>query len=105
MTHYLRKRIELLAPARIADEAGGASEVFAPVEPAWAEIAQLSSVRNLAGGGKTPLRRLVAHIRWRAGPEPGWRVRASGTDYEITSIEISDGKERFMTLVCEEVPA
>ena len=56
-----------------------------------------------SGERRAARKRLVATIRWRAGPQAGWRIRLQGTDYEIMSIEAVDGKERFMTLVCEEV--
>ncbi|MEZ5983460.1 MAG: phage head closure protein [Parvularculaceae bacterium] len=105
MIGYLRRRIELLAAMRVDDGAGGASLEWSVVEPAWAEITQLASAIDLSGERRAARKRLVATIRWRAGPQAGWRIRLQGTDYEIMSIEAVDGKERFMTLVCEEVAA
>ena len=85
------------------DAGGGASHAWTTVETVWAGLARLSSVRDTLGGRGVKRRRIAATIRWRNDVAPGGRVRESGVDYEIVSIESDDGRERRMTLVCEEV--
>ncbi|MGE0409795.1 MAG: head-tail adaptor protein [Amphiplicatus sp.] len=102
MIGQLRKRIEILAPARAPDEAGGASLLWTSVETVWAGLERLASARDFSGDRAGHLRRLAATIRFRDGIGLGARLRFDNVDYEIVSIESLGDKERFLVLTCEE---
>jgi head-tail adaptor len=55
-----------------------------------------------AGARDNRLRRIAATLRYRSNVRLGQRLRFAEADYDIVSVEITDGKERFMILVCEE---
>ncbi len=103
MIGALRHRIELLSPARAADEAGGASVDWLPGPDIWAEVQRLTSVRDLSGDREARLKRIAATIRFRSDILLGWRLRFDGGIFEVVSIESEDGREARLTLVCEEV--
>lgn len=109
MIGTLRQRIDLLARSRLADEAGGASLSFAPLETVWAGLERLPATRDFAGDADRRLRRLSATIRARSDIAPGARLRFEGALYDIVSVEASPlptaGAERFVTLICEEAPS
>lgn len=101
MISLLRKRIEILAPARDADEAGGAGVAWTSVETMWAGLERLSAVRDVAGDRARHLRRIAATIRHRA-VTLGHRVRHDNVEYDIVSIETSGDRDKTLTLFCEE---
>lgn len=98
----MRHRLELLAPLREEDGAGGATLSWSSVETVWAGLERLASTRDFTGDRARRLRRVSATIRWRSDVAPGGRVRFEGRDYDIVSVEAGDGPERFLTLICEE---
>jgi len=98
----LRHQIELYAPSRLADGAGGASLEWTLVETVWAGLERLASTRDFAGDRNNRLRRLAATIRKRTDVDLGARVRFEETLYEIVSVEAGAGDEKTMTLICEE---
>lgn len=104
MISVLRKRIEILAPARIGDEAGGASAAWTSVETMWAGLERLSAVRDIAGDRTRHLKRIAATIRYR-NITLGQRVRHDNVDYDIVSIETSGDRDKTLTLFCEEARA
>jgi head-tail adaptor len=103
VTGSLRHKVELLAAARTADEAGGASIAWSADAEIWARVERLTSTRDFSGDRDNRLKRIAVTVRWRAGLSLGARVRFEDADYEIVSIESDDGRERRVTLVCEEV--
>jgi head-tail adaptor len=98
----LRCRIEILAPARLADGAGGAGLSWSVVETMWAGLRRLSAARDLAGEADRRLGRIAATVRFRPWIREGLRVRFEAADYEIVSVESDGGRERALILVCEE---
>ncbi len=103
MTGSLRHKIELLSAERTADEAGGASLAWSAGAELWARVERLTSTRDFSGDRDNRLKRIAATVRWRSGVALGGRLRFDGADYEIVSIESDDGREKHLTLVCEEV--
>ena len=102
MIGLLRHRIEVLAPARIPDEAGGAGLSWSPVETLWAGLRRLTPARDLAGGHDRCLRRIALIVHFRPWLRTGQRVRHDGAEYEIVAVESEAGRERALTLTCEE---
>lgn len=103
MIGALRHKIELLTPSRDDDEAGGAQVSWLPGPDTWARVERLTSVRDISGDRETRLKRIAATMRYRSDIVLGWRVRFDGADYEVVSMESDDGRDRRLTLVCEEV--
>ncbi|GAB4525468.1 MAG: hypothetical protein Kow00133_14050 [Amphiplicatus sp.] len=101
MTGALNQLIELLAPARVSDEAGGASETWTVYATAWAAIERLAAAREGAGPREVFRRRAAATIRTRSNVAIGHRARIGGDDYDIVSIEGAARSDRLV-LVCEE---
>lgn len=99
LRHRVAIRTRVLAP----DGVGGAAPSWTTLETTWAGLTWLASARNAEGGRTDRLRRIAATLRFRNDVRPGQRLRIDATDYDIVSIESGDGKERYMTLVCEEV--
>lgn len=103
MTGALRHRIQLLNASRTGDEAGGASVAWAPGAALWADVERLSSTRDFAGDRGNRLKRIAATIRFRADIALGQRLVFAGETYETVSIESDDGREKRLTLICEEI--
>ncbi|MEM8772640.1 MAG: head-tail adaptor protein [Pseudomonadota bacterium] len=104
MIGSLRDRIELLTALRTEDDGGGASIAWLPGPEVWAEIAQLTAVRDVAGDRSRRLKRIAATIRHRSDISLGQQLRFANDNYEIVSIETDDGRARRLTLICEEAP-
>lgn len=102
MIGLMRHRIEILAPTRLPDDAGGAGLAWSVFETMWAGLRRLSSARDVAGGGDRRLRRVAATVRFRPWIRAGLRLRFDDADFEIVSVESDDARERALTLVCEE---
>lgn len=102
MIGAFRTRIEILAPSRIDDGAGGAGLVYTPLESIWAGVERLSSAPDVTGEAGRRLRRIAASVRARKTLAIGQRVIADGGTYEIVSIESADDRERGLILICEE---
>ncbi|MBB5518088.1 phage head closure protein [Amphiplicatus metriothermophilus] len=101
MTGSLNQLIELLAPARVPDAAGGASEAWTVYATAWAAVERLAAAREGTGPREAFRRRAAATIRARNDVALGHRARIGGDDYDIVSIE-SDARQSRLVLVCEE---
>jgi head-tail adaptor len=98
----LRHRVEILAPERLADGAGGARLAWTPVETLWAGLQHLPSVRDTSGARIRRLRRIAATMRWRPTIALGRRLRFDGALFDIVSVESEGGREPTVTLICEE---
>lgn len=103
MIGALRHKIELLSPSRIDDEAGGASVSWTAGPELWADVERLTSTRDYAGDRGDRLKRIAATIRFRSDIALGQRLSFAGEIYETVSIESDDGREKRLTLICEEV--
>ncbi len=103
MIGSLKHKITLLTPVRHEDEAGGASIDYAPGTELWAQVERLTSTRDYAGERENRLKRIAATIRFRPNMALGLRISFAGDAYEVVSIESEDGRDRRLTLVCEEV--
>ena len=103
MIGALRHKIELLTLARVDDEAGGASLAWNAGAELWADVERLSSTRDFTGDRDNRLKRIAATIRFRADIALGQRLIFAGETYETVSIESEDGREKRLTLICEEV--
>ncbi len=103
MIGALRHKIELLTPERTEDEAGGASVAYLSGPELWADVERLSSTRDFAGDRENRLKRIAATIRFRSDIALGTRIVFAGETYETVSIESDDGREKRLTLICEEV--
>ena len=102
MIGALRNKLEILVSARVSDEAGGAQIVWAPGPEIWAEIDRLSSTRDVLGDASRRLKRISARVRFRLDLAHGHRVRFENDQYEIVPIEEGEGRNRRLTLICEE---
>lgn len=107
MSGELRNRVEFLTPLRTDDEAGGAAVAWNVGADCWAEVERLASTRDFAGDRDNRLRRIAVTMRFTQEAVFGARLRFQGADYEIVSIESADGRlggrDRRLTLICEEV--
>lgn len=103
MIGALRHKIQLLNASRDEDEAGGASIAWTPGPELWADVERLSSTRDFTGDRDNRLKRIAATIRFRADIALGTRLVFAGETYETVSIESDDGREKRLTLICEEV--
>ena len=103
MIGELRHKIELLTASRVDDEAGGASISWVSGGDLWAAVERLSSTRDFAGDRENRLKRIAVTMRQSAAITLGGRLMFSGETYEIVSIESDDGRDRRLTLICEEV--
>lgn len=101
MTGTLNQLIELLAPSRIVDEAGGGREDWTVYATAWAAVERLAAAREGTGPRETFRRRAAATIRTRSNVALGHRARIGGDDYDIVSIEDAGAADRLV-LICEE---
>lgn len=105
MIGQLRHRVDIRTRDLAPDGVGGGTPSWTTLETAWAGLTFLASSRNTQGGRDNRLRRIAATLRFRSNVRPGQRLRVDGTDYDILSMETTDGKERFMILICEETPS
>lgn len=103
MIGQLRHRVEIRTRTLSPDGAGGAASSWMTLETAWAGLTFLASARSTEGGRDNRLKRIAATLRFRNSVKPGQRLRFNEADYDILSIETTDGKDRFMTLICEEI--
>ncbi len=103
MIGELRHKIEWLNPARTNDEAGGAAIAWTSGGELWAGVERLTSTRDFAGDRENRLKRIAVTIRYSAEISLGGRLRFAGDDFEIVSIESEDGRDKRLTLICEEV--
>ncbi|WP_428410014.1 phage head closure protein [Hyphococcus sp.] len=103
MIGALRHKIVLLDASRDSDEAGGASLSWAPGAEIWASVERLASTRDFAGDRENRLKRIAVTIRFSANVSLGQRLTFEGETYETVSIESDDGRDRRLTLICEEV--
>jgi len=99
----LRHKVILLDASRSEDEAGGASLFWAPGAELWAAVERLASTRDFAGDRENRLKRIAVTIRYRAGIALGQRLTFEGETFETVSIESDDGRDKRLTLICEEV--
>ena len=102
MIGELRHKIERLTPARTEDEAGGAAIDWISGGELWAAVERLTSTRDFAGDRENRLKRIAVTVRAGAF-DLGTRLVFSGEIYEIVSIESDDGRDKRLTLICEEV--
>lgn len=102
MSGFLRRRVSLWAPARVADAGGGGATLYAEFAEVWAAVQRLAAVRDVAGDRGRLLRRAAATIRWRSDVALGQRFRAGGVFYDLVSIEAGDAREKRLVLVGEE---
>lgn len=103
MIGALRHKIVLLDVSRTDDEAGGASLFWAPGAEVWAAVERLASTRDFAGDRENRLKRIAVTIRYSAAMSLGQRLTFEGVTYETVSIESDDGRDKRLTLICEEV--
>ncbi|MEQ1931157.1 MAG: phage head closure protein [Parvularculaceae bacterium] len=103
MIGQLRHRVDIRARVLTPDGVGGAAPSWTTVETAWAGLTHLTSARNADGARDNRLKRVAATLRHRNTVELGQRLRFADDDYDIVSIETTDGRERFMILICEEI--
>ncbi|WP_375203643.1 head-tail adaptor protein [Hyphococcus sp.] len=103
MIGALRHKVILLDVSRTDDEAGGASLSWAPGPEVWASVERLSSTRDFTGDRENRLKRIAVMIRYSADVALGQRLTFEGETFETVSIESDDGRDRRLTLICEEV--
>ncbi|GJL92774.1 head-tail adaptor protein [Hyphococcus sp.] len=103
MISELRHKVELLTASRSSDEAGGASIEWVSGGDTWAAVTRLTSTRDFAGDRENRLKRIAVTIRQSGSITLGGRLNFSGEAYEIVSIESDDGRDKRLTLICEEV--
>ncbi len=102
MIGALRHKIELLTLSRVDDDGGGAAIVWLPGPELWARVERLTSTRDITGDRTHRLKRIAATIRYRTDIVLGQQLRFEGVAYEVVSIESEDGRDRRLTLICEE---
>lgn len=103
MIGALRHKIIWLDVSRESDEAGGASLSWVPGSEVWASVERLASTRDFAGDRENRLKRIAVTIRFSMDAALGQRLAFEGEAYEIVSIESDDGRDKRLTLICEEV--
>ena len=103
MIGALRHKVVLLTQTRTEDEAGGAGLAWTPGPELWADVERLASTRDYAGDKQNRLKRIAATVRFRSDIALGSRLNFAGETYETVSIESDNGRERRLTLICEEV--
>ena len=103
MIGALRHKIVLLDVSRTEDEAGGASLSWIAGPEIWASVERLSSTRDFAGDRENRLKRIAVIIRFSADVALGQRLTFESETYETVSIESGDGRDKRLTLICEEV--
>ncbi|MFC2954046.1 head-tail adaptor protein [Marinicaulis aureus] len=103
MIGALRHKVILLDVSRASDEAGGASLSWGAGSEVWASVERLTSTRDFAGDRANRLKRIAVTIRFSAEVALGQRLTFEGVMFETVSIESDDGRDRRLTLICEEV--
>jgi len=100
----LRHRIEIGRYTSGIDEWGN------PTGPQWQPVVTLwAAVEALAGRMYFEAQQTALQsdhrvtIRYRAGIEPGMRLRHDGREWEIQAVQDRDGRRRWLTLLCKEV--
>ncbi|GIK50814.1 MAG: head-tail adaptor protein [Hyphomonadaceae bacterium] len=96
----LRARIMLQAPARVADEIGGAAILWTDRGEAWARIEALRADERAAFDGVSASASLRVVINRRADVRAGWRAVWGERVLRIAGV-VDDGAPRI-TLVCIE---
>lgn len=101
----LDKRIDLLAPTRVADGMGGFVETRVVVASGvWAKAWTVSSSEGVEGGQMTMTRVQKFKIRYRSVLKGSWIVRYGGNYFSLKAID-PDERNVFIFLTCEEVAA
>lgn len=102
MIGELRRRLALEAPTSSPDGGGGAMISWTELATLWADVrARRGDERDRADRPDARLH-LQVRIRYRRDVTTAMRFRHEGRVYNIRSLFDEDGRERFLTCLCEE---
>ena len=102
MIGSLRHRLILEAPTQRPDGGGGATISWSEQATVWADIrARRGGERDQADRPDARLQ-LQVRIRYRRDVSTAMRLRDGTRVFNILSLFDEDGRERFLTCVCEE---
>jgi len=98
----LRYRVEIQAPVRMPDGAGGATETWSPIATVWASIRPTGASEVLVADAR---RGRVSHdiwIRYRADVVPGMRLASGARIFEILGVIDVGERHRRLRCLCQE---
>lgn len=98
----LRHRVRIEAAVRTADEGGGATETWATVAEAWADIRPASGNEQVAADRRQGRVSHVVHMRAGIVVEPEMRLRLGGRVFEIRAVIDLSERRRWFRILAEE---
>lgn len=103
----LNRPLNLEAPQRVADGAGGFDENWVVVGQLWAEVTARTGRETIGGGAQlsnTSYRIVVRSAPYGAPsrPAPEQRFRDGNRIFRIEAVADRDPAGRFLTCFCEE---
>lgn len=98
----LRHRVQLEAPSRSPEEAGGAVVVWEPVATLWAEIIPLSGTEVFRADGISTTAAFEVRTRFRPEINPEMRFVFGERVLDIKSVRDIEGRRLWLSCLCEE---
>lgn len=101
----LRRRLRLESPASESTDGGGASITWSLVAEVWAEITQPSGREVVASDGLAARATHNVRIRYRRDVAPTMRFVSGSQILDIRAVSDADGRQRWLSCLCEETTA
>lgn len=95
------KKIEILTPVTVRDEAGFSTTTLQPLgTPVWAYFRQLSGKEVFAAATTNYREEVLFQVNYRTDLTTAHVVRYRGVLYDITRIDTFEGYRQDLTLYC-----
>lgn len=95
------KKIEILTPVTVCDEAGFSTTTLQPVgSPVWAYFRQLSGKEVFAAATTNYKEEVMFQVNYRTDLTTAHVIRYRGVLYDITRIDTFEGYRQDLTLYC-----
>ena len=98
----LRYKVDLQAPTRTSDGAGGYTEAFNTIAQIFADIRPQNAIESYRQG---QLQEKVTHkiyIRYRSDIQTNYKIVYESRSFMIKGIKNMNERDRFLELHCEE---
>ena len=95
------KKIEILTPVTVRDEAGFSTTTLLPLgTPVWAYFRQLSGKEVFAAATTNYREEVLFQVNYRTELTTAHVIRYRGVLYDITRIDTFEGYRQDLTLYC-----
>ena len=98
----LRYKVDLQAPTRTSDGAGGYTEAFNTIAQIFADIRPQNALESYRQG---MVQEKVPHkifIRFRSDVQANYKILYDNRTFQIKGIKNMNERDRFLELLCEE---